>query len=174
MSNTTITAADSITPSVSFTPSEPALKITGQFILEMHDLEGNLVESRQMQNLITSAGKAAIAGLVGNTGAVTAFTYLAVGIGTTAAAIGDTALQSEITDTGLARAAATVSRQTTTVTNDTLQLTYTWTATGAKAVTELGALNAASSGVLLGRQVFSAINTSNGFGLTLTYKFQFS
>ena len=151
-----------------------ALRIKGSYVFELRDEKGILIDTREGQNLVTSAGKAAIAGLVGNTGAVTAFGWLAVGTGVTAAAIGDTALQSEIATNGLARAAATVSRVTTTVTNDTLQLTYTWTATGASAVTELGALNAASAGVLLGHQIFSAINTSNGFGLTLTYKFQFS
>ena len=150
------------------------IKIIGSFCLELRDKNGGLVESVEKKNLVTSAGKAAVAGLVGNTGSVGAFTYLAVGTGTTAAAVGDTALGAEITTNGLARAAATVSRVTTSVTNDTLQLTYTWTATGASAVTELGALNAASSGTLLGRQVFSAINTSNGFSLTLTYRFQFS
>jgi hypothetical protein len=150
------------------------IKVTGSFVLEMRDPEGNLVEKREMNNLITSAGKAAIAGLLGNTGSVNPFTYLAIGTGTTAAAIGDTALQTEITDTGLARALATVTRVTTTVANDTLQLTKAWTATGAKAVTEIGALNDSIAGILLGRQVFTAINTINAYVLTLIYKFQFS
>ena len=77
-------------------------------------------------------------------------------------------------DTGLARAAATVTRVTTTVTNDTLQLVKTWTATGAKAITEVGAFNSASTGIMLGRQVFSAINTANTDTLTITYKFKFA
>ena len=153
---------------------ENTLKIKGHFLLEMRDTEGRVVETRDLDNLVTSAGKAAIAGLVGNTGSVGAFGYLAVGTGSTAASVDDTALGAEISTNGLGRAAATVSRATTTVTNDTLQLSVTWTATGASAVTELGAFNAASDGVMLGRQVFSAINTSNGFQLTLTYKFQFS
>ena len=100
-----------------------------------------------------------------------AFTYLAVGIGTTAADAADTALESEIVDSGLERAAATCSRVTTDVTNDTAQLLKSWSVTGTKAVTEAGALNAASTGTLLGRQVFSAINVVSGDTLQITYKF---
>jgi len=48
------------------------------------------------------------------------------------------------------------------------------TASGAKAVTECGALNAASSGTLLGHQVFSAINVTSGDTLELTYNFSFA
>ena len=63
-----------------------------------------------------------------------------------------------------------MSRVTTTVTNDTTQLVKTWTATGAKAVTECGVLNASSAGILLGRQVFSSITTANQDQITVTYK----
>lgn len=149
------------------------LKITGTFRLEAR-INDKLVALREHENLITNAGLAEVAGLMGNTGSPTAFTYLALGTGTTAAAATDTALETELTTNGLARAAVTVSRTTTTVTNDTLRLTHTWSATGSSAVTEIGALNAASSGDLLGRQVFSAINTSNGMDLTMTYDFAVS
>lgn len=150
------------------------LKILGKFELVLKNTEGKIIDSREMSNLVTSAGKAAIAGLVGDTGSVSPFSYLAVGTGTTTPTVGNTALESEITNNGLSRAAATVSRVTTNATNDTLQLSVTWNATGSSAVTELGALNASSGGILLGRQVFSAINTSDGFTLTLTYKFVFA
>ena len=150
------------------------IKVDGFFSLVLTDACGNIIDRRDGHNIVTSAGKAAIAGLVGNTGSVNAFTYLAVGTGTTAAAIGDTTLQSETTTNGLGRGAATVTRTTTTVTNDTLTLTKVWNATGAVAVTEIGAFNASSNGTLLGHQIFSVINTSNGMQLTLTYNFQFS
>jgi len=84
--------------------------------------DGKTVDKRTIKNVITTAALAEISGLVGNTGSKTAFTYLAVGVGTTAAASADTALETEITDSGLERAASTVSQQTTTETNDTLQL----------------------------------------------------
>lgn len=131
-------------------------------------------QSLAIKNLVTSAGKAGIASRINGAGSEAAFTYLGVGVGTGAAAAGDTTLGTEITDSGLARAAATCTRVTTSVTNDTAQLDKTWSVTGTKAVTEVGAFNAASSGVLLGRQVFSAINVVNGDSLQVVYKFQAS
>lgn len=122
-------------------------------------------------NLVTNAGFAGVASRINGAGSEAAFTYIAVGTGTTAAAVGNTTLETEITDSGLERASATASRVTTDVTNDTAQLQVTFTVTGTKAVTESGVLNAASSGVLLARRVFSAINVVNGDSLQVTWKF---
>jgi hypothetical protein len=127
--------------------------------------------SKTLSNLIPTAGKAGVASRINGDGSEAAFTYLAVGIGTDAAAAGDTALGSEIVDSGLERAAATCSRVQTDVANDTAQLVKSWSVTGTKAVTECGALNAAADGTLLGRQVFSAINVVSGDTLQITYKF---
>ena len=137
-------------------------------------LLGHWTDRLSFQNLVVNAGKAGMASRCNGAGGEAAFTYLAVGTGTTAPAAGDTALQTEITDSGLARASATVSRVTTSVTNDTAQLDTTWNVTGTKAVTEAGAFNAASAGTMLGRQTFSAVNVSNGDTLEVIYKFQMS
>jgi hypothetical protein len=145
---------------------------------EMHiihrDKNGKEIERRVIKNLIVDAGLAGMASRLNGAGAEAAFTYLAVGTGTTAAAAGDTGLGTEITDSGLARAAATATRETTTATNDTATLDKTWTASATKAVTECGAFNAASAGTLLGRQVFAAINMTSGNSLQITYKFTLS
>ncbi len=125
-------------------------------------------------NLVTNAGKAGVASRINGAGSEAAFTYIAVGTGTTAAAAGNTTLETETTDSGLARANATASRVTTSQTNDTAQLQYTFSVTGTKAITESGVLNASSSGVLLCRQVFSAINVVNGDSLQITWKVQAS
>jgi hypothetical protein len=122
-------------------------------------------------NLVTSAGKAGVASRINGSGGEAAFTYIAMGTGTNAAAAGDTTLQTELAASGLSRANATASRVTTTVTNDTAQLVQTFTVTGTVAVTESGVLNAGSSGTLLARQVFSAINVVNGDSLQITWKF---
>ena len=128
-------------------------------------------DSRLISNLVVSAGAAGVASRINGAGSEAAFTYIAVGIGTTAAAAGNTTLESEIVNSGLARAAATASRVTTDVTNDTAQLLYTFSVTGTKAVTESGVLNAASAGTLLARQVFSAVNVVNGDSFQVTWKF---
>lgn len=132
-------------------------------------LTGNYSNFRLLSNLVTNAGKAGVASRINGAGSEAAFTYVAVGTGTTAAAAGDTTLETEITDSGLQRAAATASRVTVDVTNDGARLVLTYTVTGTKAVTESGVLNASSSGVLLARQVFSAINVVSGDSLQVTW-----
>lgn len=127
--------------------------------------------SLDIHNLVTNAGMAGVASRINGAGGEAAFTYIAIGTGTTAPAAGDTALEIEITTGGGARAAATASRVTTDVTNDTAQLQYTFNFTASFAVTESGALNAAAAGVLLARQTFSAINVANGDSLQVTWKF---
>jgi len=153
-----------------------SLEIIGKVRIQLLDKDGNLKQDSGFQNnLITNAGKAAAAGLIANTGAVTAFTYFALGTSSTAAAVTDTTLGAEITDTGLARTAATISRITTSVTNDTLQFTYTWTATGVKTIQEVGIFNASSSGTMLTHKILSAsITTANTDQVTVTYTLQLS
>lgn len=135
---------------------------------------GRWTDRLVFNNLVVNAGLAGMASRCNGSGGESAFTYLAVGTGTTAPAAGNTALETEIVDSGLARASATVSRVTTSVTNDTAQLDKTWNVTGTKAVTEAGAFNAASNGTMLGRQTFSAVNVANGDTLQVIYKFQMS
>lgn len=142
----------------------------GAYGLQIPGITGSYGLSRNIRNLITSAGKAGVASRINGSGAEAAFVYIAVGTGTTAANVADTTLETEIADSGLSRVSSTASRVTTTVTNDTAQLTTTFTVSGTKAVTESGVLNAASSGVLLCRQVFSAINVVSGDSLSVTWK----
>lgn len=131
-------------------------------------ITGTWVESLQISNLITNAGKAGVASRINGAGSEAAFTYIAIGTGTTAAAAGDTTLETEITTGGGERGLATASRTTTDVSNDTATLVKTFSFTSTFAVTEAGALNAASTGVLLNRQVFTAVNVVNGDSLQVT------
>ena len=133
-------------------------------------LSGSYVNELQLSNLITNAGMAAVASRINGSGGEAAFTYIAIGTGTTAAAATDTALETEITTGGGARAAATASRVTTDVANDTAQLVLTYNFTSSFAVTESGVFNDATTGVMLARQVFSAINVVNTDSLQVTWK----
>lgn len=146
-----------------------SLRPQGVFVLTLRGPDGNIKDVRVAHNLVTNAGFAGIASRINGSGAEAAATYLAVGTGTTAAAAGNTTLETEITDSGLSRANATASRTTTTQTNDTATLVHTFSVTGTKAVTEAGVLNAASSGVLFARSVFAAVNVANGDTLQVTY-----
>ena len=153
--------------------TEGQIKVEGQVRLQVIKDGVVLQDTGFQKNTITNVAFAVFSGLVGATGAQTAFTYLAVGTDNTAASASQTALIAEIVDTGLARAAATVSRVTTTQTNDTLQLAYTWTASGSKTVNEIGVFNAASSGTMAARKLTTALALVNGAQLIATYQIKF-
>lgn len=84
------------------------------------------------------------------------------------------------TSTTEARVSATPTQQTTTVTNDTLRLTGTITAAGTRAITEVGAFDAAGSGSPpTGGNInfyadFSVINLSSGDSIAFTMNVAFS
>lgn len=116
-------------------------------------------------NTITAVGKALIISqLAGTTSAPP--THIALGVGTP----GATTLGSESTTNGAARAAATVTIETTTVTGDTLQLYHEFTFSGSLLLTEEGAFNAGSSGVMIASQSFSAIPVVSSDKLQITHK----
>lgn len=85
------------------------------------------------------------------------------GTGATAAAIGDTALQ---TATGNARVSGTASNPSANIYQTVATLAYTGTA----AITEWGLFSASTSGTLWDHRVFSAINVINGDSIQFTYK----
>lgn len=153
---------------------EESIKIKGSIKLDCYDKEGTLKWSTGwVSNGITNAGKALLASLAGDASAVP-FTYLAVGTSSTAFGASQTALQAEITDSGFARAAGTVTRTTTSVTNDTLQVTKTWTATGAKTIEEIGLFNDSSAGTMLGRALTGTKTMATDETLAATYKVAFA
>lgn len=126
---------------------------------------------------ITNAGKVELVGLAGGIGtpAKVAFKYLEVGTGTTAFAATQTTLITPVTDSGLARALVTPTQTTTTVENDTLQLSKTWTASGTKTLGEVGVFNAASTGTMGSRYVLGTPRpVESGFTYTATYKWIFA
>lgn len=135
---------------------------------------GHFADKLTISNLVVNAGLAAMAGRCNGSGAPAAFTYIALGTDTTAAAAADVALGAEIVTAGGERAAATASLVTTTVANDTAQLQKTFTFTGSLAITESGVFNAASGVTMLARQVFAAINVANLDSLQITWKFAHS
>lgn len=102
--------------------------------------------------------------------------WLQWGTGSGAAATANVVTTTSTTES---RVSATASQQTTTVTNDTLRLVATITAAGTRAITEVGAFDAAGTGSPpTGGNMdyyadFSVINLANGdsiaFTLNVTY-----
>lgn len=107
---------------------------------------------------IQNAALPEIIGLLGNIDSKTAFTYLATGIGTGVFDATDTTLDSEVTTVGLERVSVTPTSEQTTIANDTLRLSNTFTVTGAGAsVGEVAVFNAASTGTMLMRQKLGTV-----------------
>jgi hypothetical protein len=120
---------------------------------------------------VTDEAKIWAAKRAGNVDSVTAMGYLALGTGTTAEVSTQTTLVTEITDSGLARAAATVSYEATAKT----VLTKTWTATATKAIREMAAFNASSGGTMWFRHLWAtARNVDSGDSIQVTGKCTFS
>lgn len=115
----------------------------------------------EKKNLIVQVGKNFLASAV-ITSSTSPFVAIAIGTGTTAAALGDTTLETEV-----ARAAYTTSSVSTNV----VSLSNTYAAgTGTGAITEAGILNnATSGGTLLSHVVFSAINKGSSDTLTINW-----
>lgn len=149
------------------------IKIKGKIDFKIVSADGTIKDIWTVDNAIMNVGFAQLALLVGDATAVP-FTYLAVGTSSTAVVATQTALQGELTDSGLERVVATVSRVTTTVTNDTMQLYYEWTATATKTIEEIGIFNAASGVTMLSRALTGSKALVATDKLQATYKVKFS
>ena len=131
------------------------LKLTGKLKIA---LNGETVQ--EVNNLVVTDGKEYVASRMKDT-AADVMSHMAIGSGSTAAAAGNSALGNQLgrvalTSTGLSGAV----------------VTYTATfpaGTGTGAVTEAGILNAASSGTLLCRTVFSVVNKGASDSMTITW-----
>jgi hypothetical protein len=151
---------------------EKGNQLKGFIKIDHFDKMGNLIESVETPNALMNLGFTEVAGLFcsDQAGSHTAFDYIAVGTGTTAATATQTALITEITESGMTRAAATGTLVTVNVANDTAQFVKSYSVTGTAAVTESGVFNDSSAGIMLCRQTFSAINVENNDVLQITWK----
>lgn len=124
--------------------------------------------------VFTNAGAAIITNRVIQAG--TAPKNIGWGTGTNAAAVGDSALQTEVAPTTAGgRTVGTESRTTVTNANDNNQVTgtVTQTAAGPVAITEGGLFDNVTAGNLLTRGVFAAINTSLNDSIAFTFGLKF-
>ncbi len=148
-------------------------KSGGYFTIE-HFRKGKLLSREIVHNMLMNVYPAVVAGLVGNTGAQTAFGWIALGTSNTPVAQSQTTLVAETVVSGLARAAATISRTTTTQTNDTLNFVKTFTAAGTATIEEVGIFNASSSGVMACRALTTSKILISGDVLAVTYTIKFT
>jgi len=135
-------------------------KVKGTLEIVLRDKDGKVKDQRKLKNLIVTTGVNYIADRMADA-AEGAMSHMAVGTGSTAAAAGDTALGTE---------AARVALTSTTQTNANVVYVASFAAgSGTGALTEAGILNASSSGTLLCRTVFSAVNKGSSDTLQITW-----
>ncbi len=147
--------------------SNDKMKLHGAMSATLIKADGS-TETLHKDNIIVNVGFDFIANAIGASAARPAvMSHIAIGSGTTAASVGQTALVTELT-----RGAATYAHTTGTK-------TFTFTANfaagvGTGAITEAGVLNAASGGILLDRVVFAVINKAALDTLQVTFTFTMS
>jgi hypothetical protein len=139
-----------------------SIKITGDVKIDIIGADGAVKDSREIKNLVVTVGKNYIASRMKDATA-TAMTHMELGTGTTAAAVGDTTLQTAI-------AGSRVALASTTVTTNAIAYVASFPAgTGTGAVTEAGVFNAASAGTMLCRTVFSVVNKGAADAMSVTW-----
>tara|TARA_R110000772_G_scaffold3256_3_gene11761 strand:+ start:3546 stop:4013 length:468 start_codon:yes stop_codon:yes gene_type:complete len=138
------------------------IQMTGRLKIRTWDeLTGVQKDYIEVDNLVVTVGKNYIASRMKDATA-TAMSHMAVGTGTTAAAVGNTTLETE-----LARVALT----STTVTAAVVSYVANFGAgTGTGAITEAGILNAGTAGTLLCRTVFAVVNKGAADAMSITWE----
>jgi hypothetical protein len=140
-----------------------SLKPTGQLKIVLRDKDGNIKSEQNEKNLVVTAGLNYIAARMTDTSEPTDMSHMAVGTGTTSAAAGQTALVTESARVALTGGEGAPS-------TNTIVYTATFAAgTGTGALTEAAVLNASSSGTMLCRTVFSAVNKGADDSVTITW-----
>ena len=125
-----------------------------------------------LATVFTNAGAAIVTNRVTQAG--TAPKNIGWGIGTTTAAVTQTALVTESAPTTSGgRTVGTESRTTVTNTNDNYQVAGTVTAVSTLAITEAGLFDAVSAGNMLIRGDFAAVNVVSGDSIALTVGLKF-
>jgi hypothetical protein len=142
------------------------LKLKGELQVVLNKADGS-VETHDFKNLVVNTGLNFIVERMKNDSTdqdgKTQMSHMELGEGTTAAAAGDTALETPITGsrTGLT---------STDVATNTITYVATFGAgTGTGAVTEAGLFNDATAGDMLCRTVFPVVNKQSGDSMTVTW-----
>ena len=139
-----------------------SIKITGDVKIDIIGADGAVKDSREIKNLVVTTGKTFIASRMVGTSA-NVMGWMELGTGTTAAAVGDTALQTAISGSRVALTSGT------SATNVVTYVASFPAGTGTGAVTEAGVFNASSAGTMLCRTVFSVVNKGAADAMSITW-----
>jgi len=137
------------------------LKLRGDVAIVLKDKNGNVKDSREINNLVVSSGLEFICSRMAGTSAGV-MSHMALGSDTTAAAAGQTDLLSIL--------GAREALDSSTASNNTITYVSSFEAgEGTGAVTEAGVFNAASSGTMLCRTVFAVVNKAADDTMSVTW-----
>lgn len=141
-------------------------KVTGIVTLKHYDKDGNLISQQTSNNLVVTTGLNYIAArMSGTTITQTHMTHMALGADNTATSLGQTALLDQKERVAVSPAGGTVS-------GNTITYTATFPAAGGSttnSMVEAGIFNASTSGTMLCRTVFGAINKGPNDSLVATW-----
>jgi hypothetical protein len=138
------------------------LKVRGDLRIVLTGPDGQVKDDVNLTNLVVNTGLNFIVSRMKDATA-TAMTHMSVGTGTTAAALADTTLQTEI-------AGSRVALTSTSVTSNQITYIASFAAgVGTGAVTESGIFNNSTGGTLLCRTVFPVVNKQAGDSMTVTW-----
>lgn len=138
------------------------LSATGQLRIVITAPDGAIREDRLEKNLVVSVGLNFIVQRMKDA-TIDVMSHMALGTGTTPAALGNTTLESEI-------AGSRVVLSTTTVSTNTITYVSSFAAgIGTGAVTEAGIFNASTAGSMLCRTAFPVVNKQAGDSMSVTW-----
>lgn len=147
---------------------QDVIMMRGFLEIILGDLEGNIVERREVNNTIVTAGRRWVLQQIASSEHVTAqsISYMAIGTGTTAPATSDTALSSETSR----KAIGTFTTTNLTSNPPSWRAEVSWaTNEGNTTLGEVALINSSASGTVLGRATFSTINKTTSNTLTISY-----
>ncbi len=137
------------------------LKLRGDVAIVLKDKDGKVKESREINNLVVSAGLTYICSRMADASAGV-MSHRALGSGTTAAAAGDTDLESIL--------GSREALDSTTASSNTITYVSSFEAgEGTGAVTEAGIFNAATSGTMLCHVIFPVVNKQADDTMSLSW-----
>jgi hypothetical protein len=142
--------------------AQEIIKPTGLVKIVHSNALGETIKEFEVPNLVVTSGKNYIAAkMVATTNSPVSMTHMAIGTGSVSPAAGDTTLGVE---------GGRQSLTASTVSNNTVTYTATFPAgSGTGAVTEAGIFNASSSGTMLCRTTFPAVNKASGDTIAITW-----
>lgn len=142
---------------------QSVIKITGYWDMKLYGEDGTLKQSIRGKNVITTAGKEALANYLASAAAsatLNPFKYVAIGTGGTAETAADTAMSVEV-----ARAQGTASFTTGAAVYSVYATFAAGTGTGA--IVEYGLFNTLTGGTLFSRDTEAVINKGASDTLTV-------